>query len=168
MTKEKVLVKKSHSVAKPKTAPASSKSHLGGPAPAKVNAGRYFEAIGRRKTAIARVRVYQGKAAKRGEATINDRGIDKYFPIPRERVLAIAPFDAVSEHYSMTARVEGGGQNAQAEAVRLGVARALVLMNPEWRSRLKALGFLKRDPRMVERKKYGSRKARRPQQWRKR
>ena len=129
---------------------------------------RYFEAVGRRKTAVARVRVF-GKPLKSGaEAIVNDKPIEKYFQIPRERGKALSPFDAVSEHFKMSARVFGGGSHAQAESVRLGIARALVLMKPEWRSRLKALGFLKRDPRMVERKKYGSRKARRPQQWRKR
>lgn len=140
---------------------------------------RYFEAVGRRKTAVARVRVFgppsrkategRGKPLKNEtEAIVNDKPIEKYFRIPRERGKALSPFGAVSEHYKMSARVFGGGSHAQAESVRLGIARALVLMKPEWRSRLKALGFLKRDPRMVERKKYGSRKARRPQQWRKR
>ena len=134
----------------------------------KTKTDRYFEAVGRRKTAVARVRVFGGKSNKDADVVINNRPLEKYFSIPRERGATIAPFGAVSENYAASVKVEGGGSHAQAEAVRLGIARALVLMKPEWRSRLKALGFLKRDPRMVERKKYGLRKARRPQQWRKR
>jgi len=128
---------------------------------------RYFEAVGRRKTAIARVRVHAGKAGSHVE--VNDKKFAEYFPMEKHRNVVVAPFETLSlKEYDVTARVLGGGVGSQAEAIRLGIARALVLMNPIWRSRLKTLGFLKRDPRMVERKKPGLRKARRPQQWRKR
>ena len=147
--------------------PAVKKSHA---APVKEKAERYFEAIGRRKTAVARVRVYKGSSVsgKKADVIVNEKPVQEYFAIRREVGAVSAPFEAVSEHYKTSVKVEGGGSHSQAEAIRLGVSRALVLIKPEWRSRLKALGFLKRDPRMVERKKYGSRKARRPQQWRKR
>lgn len=146
---------------------------------AKEKIERYFEAVGRRKTAVARIRLFgsfirktkeEGGGPSKGgaEVMVNNKPIDKYFMVSRERSVVLAPFAVVGEFFKTNAKVLGGGSHAQAGAVRLGIARALVLMNPDWRSRLKALGFLKRDPRMVERKKYGSRKARRPQQWRKR
>ena len=132
---------------------------------------RYFESIGRRKTAIARVRLFTHRPAeyKEGQATVNGRSLEKYFSLPKHRHTALAPFEATSvkDHY-LTAQVRGGGLGAQAEAIRLGLARTIVSLSAENRPKLKALGFLKRDPRMVERKKFGSRKARRPQQWRKR
>jgi len=127
---------------------------------------RYFEGLGRRKTAVARVRIVKGN---RDEVIINGRELMKYFPLQKQANTAVSAFKQLSlKGYKTSVRVSGGGASAQAEAVRLGVARALVLMDAELRSRLKALGFLRRDPRMVERKKYGLRKARRPQQWRKR
>jgi len=130
---------------------------------------RYIESIGRRKTAVARVRIYSVKAGKEIEAVVNDRPIAKYFPSKKFQDVALAPFTALSlAEHRVTAKVVGGGTHAQAEAIRLGIARSLVTQNPLWRPRLKALGFLKRDPRMVERKHPGTRKARRPQQWRKR
>ena len=81
----------------------------------------------------------------------------------------MAPFKTLSiTEYDVTVKALGGGVMGQAEAIRLGISRALIIMNPVWRTPLKVLGYLKRDPRMVERKKPGLRKARRPQQWRKR
>lgn len=137
----------------------------------KSSKGKYIEAIGRRKTAVARVRVFQKKSEKEGEldVTINEKPAKKYFPMKKNQDTVKAPFKALSlKGYSAEVKVLGGGVNAQAEAIRLGFARVLVAMDPSWRSSLKTLGYLKRDPRMVERKKYGLRKARRPQQWRKR
>ena len=127
---------------------------------------RYFEAVGRRKTAVARVRIYP--TIKKNEIEINNRPLNRYFPLRKEHSIVNAPFDVLGSHLRATVVVKGGGLNAQAEAVRLAIARALTMIEPELRPRLKILGFLRRDPRMVERKKYGSRKARRPQQWRKR
>lgn len=128
---------------------------------------KYFEAVGRRKTAVARVRIF-GTSGTHG-IVVNEKHLDKYFPLKKQQSIAEAPFAALSvKPYHTTVKVHGGGLSAQAEAVRLGVARALIILDPASRPKLKALGFLRRDPRMVERKKFGSRKARRPQQWRKR
>ncbi len=132
---------------------------------------RYVEAIGRRKTAIARVRISQKKSSGDDAVVVivNGEEIRKYFPLRKHQAIAQSPFQAVSaKDYAAEVKVFGGGIHAQAEAIRLGFARALVTLNPLWRPQLKSLGYLKRDPRMVERKKYGKRKARRPQQWRKR
>ena len=131
---------------------------------------RYVEAVGRRKTAIARVRWYTAKPDHANEGIqVNGKSFAEYFPLAKQRAVASAPETTLSlSKYYVTVQVEGGGLHAQAEAVRLGTARALVSVNAIWRTKLKALGYLTRDPRMVERKKFGSRKARRPQQWRKR
>lgn len=129
---------------------------------------RYFEAVGRRKTAIARVRVFGTGGEKEG-VVVNGKPVQEYFPLKKQRMVVEAPFQTLSlTPYHTSVKVKGGGVSAQAEAVRLGISRALILLNPDWRPKLKALGFLMRDPRKVERKKFGSRKARRPQQWRKR
>lgn len=127
---------------------------------------RYFEGLGRRKTSVARVRIGEGS---RGEFTVNGRELDKYFPLKKQADTASSPFRELAvKGYRASVKVSGGGVSSQAEAIRLGLARALVLVDAGFRARLKALGYLTRDPRMVERKKYGRRKARRPQQWRKR
>jgi small subunit ribosomal protein S9 len=132
---------------------------------------KYIEAVGRRKTSVARVRLFPQKSDNEEGLSIivNDKKLEEYFNYPEDQLVVKAPFKALSlKGYGVTVKVKGGGIKAQSEAVRLGVARALVKLNPLWRPPLKTLGFLKRDPRMVERKKYGRRKARRPQQWRKR
>ena len=131
---------------------------------------RYFEAVGRRKAAVARVRLFPGAPKQTGvsDVTVNDKKLSGYF-VKKHAQIAEAPFGVLSlKGHRVTVHVKGGGKSSQAEAVRLGLSRALLLLNPIWRSRLKASGYLKRDPRVVERKKYGLRKARRPQQWRKR
>jgi small subunit ribosomal protein S9 len=127
---------------------------------------RYVEGIGRRKTAVARVRIVGGH----GKFLVNDKDVELYFPLPRLRIVAKEPLEKLklSDKYDVSAKVGGGGVKAQAEAVRLGLSRALVLKNPDFKSRLRALGFLTRDRRMVERKKYGLKKARRAPQWQKR
>ena len=127
---------------------------------------RYIEMIGRRKTAVARVRIYP--EAKNFEVNVNDKSLDGYFSLAKYRQTVQAPLVAIDKKFSFSVLVKGGGPVAQAEAVRLGLSRILLKINPEWRGRLKAMGFLRRDPRMVERKHYGLRKARRAQQWRKR
>jgi small subunit ribosomal protein S9 len=133
---------------------------------AAVKAVRYIEAVGRRKTAIARVRISAGT----GKVSVNDMDATKYFTLPRLVAAAIAPLTELKlkGDFDMTAKVSGGGIHAQAEAVRLGVARAIVSQNPEWKKRLRAMGYMTRDSRMVERKKYGKLKARRSPQWAKR
>ena len=133
---------------------------------------KYFEAVGRRKCAIARVRFYPNvlKAGKHS-ITVNGRDTDSYFPIKRLQNDLIAPLKIVKtvpEKFMVTAKVLGGGIMAQEEAIRLGLTRALMKFSPEFRKELKDLGLVKRDPRVVERKKYGLRKARRASQWKKR
>tara|TARA_B100000745_G_scaffold95152_1_gene60124 strand:- start:9126 stop:9527 length:402 start_codon:yes stop_codon:yes gene_type:complete len=129
---------------------------------------KYIEAIGRRKTATARVRLTPAGSTN---IVVNNKTLEDYFPhdgLLKSVLSVLETKDAGIEHYSISAKVVGGGTTAQAEAVRLGIARALVKENAERRTVLKPLGFLKRDPRSVERKKFGLRKARRRPQWTKR
>jgi small subunit ribosomal protein S9 len=129
---------------------------------------QYNEGIGRRKTATARVRLTPSKATK---VTVNDLPIEEYFKMESHRkdVLTIlSTKDAGIEDYEITVKVKGSGLAAQAEAVRLGIARALVKEKPARRAILKPLDLLKRDQRAVERKKFGLLKARRRPQWSKR
>ena len=127
---------------------------------------RYFEAVGRRKASVARVRLY----TKRLGITVNDRTLENYFPIVSLRRKAEAALSKmkIGDKLGATVKVFGGGSTGQAEAIRLGIARALTKFNPEFRKRLRRLGLLTRDARVVERKKYGFKKARRAPQWRKR
>ncbi|MDD4761609.1 MAG: 30S ribosomal protein S9 [Candidatus Pacebacteria bacterium] len=127
--------------------------------------GKYFAGVGRRKTSIARVRIFSGS-----DISINDRSLEKYFPLKKLQKIVSDPFKltGLSGKFAISALVRGGGPSSQAEAVRHGLSRALILKDPELRKSLKAAGFLKRDPRMVERKKFGLKKARRAPQWRKR
>ncbi|MFA5386212.1 MAG: 30S ribosomal protein S9 [Candidatus Paceibacterota bacterium] len=132
------------------------------------SAGRekYFEAVGRRKTSIARVRLY----TKQGDIVVNDKDYSKYFPTLRLQKAVISPIKelSVADKVGVTAKVQGGGINSQAGAVRLGISRALVLYNANFRKPLRKVGYLTRDARAVERKKYGLKKARRAPQWKKR
>jgi small subunit ribosomal protein S9 len=129
-------------------------------------AARYIEAIGRRKTAIARVRLSTGD----GTVVVNGMDPKKYFTLPRLVAAAIAPLTELKiiDGFNVSAHVSGGGIHAQAEAIRLGIARAIVEKNPEWKKILRVSGYLTRDSRMVERKKYGLLGARRRPQWAKR
>jgi small subunit ribosomal protein S9 len=122
--------------------------------------------LGRRKTSVARIYLSAGK----GQITVNDRDIKEYFPSEILQTIVNQPFTEVntSGAYDVTINVVGGGSTGQAEAVRLAIARALCEINPEYRPLLKKEGYLTRDPRMVERKKYGKRKARRRFQFSKR
>jgi small subunit ribosomal protein S9 len=128
----------------------------------------YKEGIGRRKTATARVRL---TPAKETSVLINDKPLAEYFTDEAQaaNVLSVLKVgDAGIEHYTITAKVSGGGLSAQSDAVRLGIARALVKEKATRRSVLKPLGFLKRDQRSVERKKFGLLKARKRPAWSKR
>ncbi len=127
---------------------------------------RYFEAVGRRKTATARVRLYN----RAGSFSINEKDYRQYFPTARLQQMALSPLEKTKliAKVEVTAKVFGGGVNGQAEAVRHGLSRALVLFDPGLKLAIKSLGFLRRDPRMVERKKFGLKKARRAPQWAKR
>ncbi len=128
---------------------------------------RYIEAVGRRKTATARVRITPNS---KQSVHINDRTVEEYFPTDTLRGTVLAPFEVegLNQQFTVTAKVVGGGIAAQSEAVRHGIARALTAFESTLRPELKKARFLKRDPRMVERKKFGLRKARRAPQWSKR
>lgn len=125
----------------------------------------YTEGIGRRKTASARVRL---TAAKTASMTVNGKTAEEYFPLPIMIKTAYASMQAVGASYAVSAKVSGGGLKAQAESIRLGIARAIIELVPEQRKDLKVRGFLKRDPRARERKKFGLKGARRAPQWSKR
>ncbi|SDK16599.1 small subunit ribosomal protein S9 [Catalinimonas alkaloidigena] len=122
--------------------------------------------IGRRKTSVARIYLQSGS----GKITVNKRSIEDYFPSEILRTIVNQPFATVEANgqYDVNVNVRGGGIAGQAEAVRLAISRALIELEGENRSPLKKEGFLTRDPRMVERKKYGRRKARRRFQFSKR
>ena len=132
-----------------------------------LKSGEYIEAVGRRKTAVARVRL---TLAGKNTFTINGKTINTYFPTTVLQNIAKDSLtkSEIDTKFSVTVVVKGGGVPAQAEAVRHGVARTLVELNPELRKTLKKLGYLKRDPRMKERKKFGLKKARKSPQWSKR
>jgi len=132
-----------------------------------VSPGSFIRTRGRRKTAIARVRlVTSGK----GVFVVNGKPMEQYFTTFEQRLLANQPLKTVGMETAMdvSAQVSGGGMHGQAESVRLGIARALVALNPAYRKTLKKLGFLTRDPRAKERKKPGLKRARRAPQWSKR
>jgi small subunit ribosomal protein S9 len=122
--------------------------------------------IGRRKTSVARIILRNGN----GKITINNKEFEKVFPqqVSREDILNAFKVTGTSGQYDVFVKVNGGGTTGQAEAVRLGISRALININPDFRPKLKIEGFLTRDPRMVERKKYGRPKARKRFQFSKR
>jgi len=124
------------------------------------------QTVGRRKASVARVRIYDGT----GSFSLNGRTLDSYFPSMAERLRVLEPLRStgMDGRFDVHAHLEGGGTTGQADALRLGIARALVVANPELRPTLKQAGLLTRDARVVERKKYGLRKARRAPQFTKR
>ena len=126
---------------------------------------KYFEGIGRRKTSTARVRIYKGK----GVSTVNERAVEDFFP----KQGAVSDLEEVFktagiEGYYYTVKVNGGGTTGQLDAVKLGIARAIVKMDETLKPALRKAGMVTRDPRMVERKKYSFKKARRKPQFSKR
>ena len=125
-----------------------------------------FVAIGRRKTSTARVYLRPGS----GRVLVNRRPLDEYFKVETRRHTVLAPFEVTetSGIYDLVVNVKGGGLTGQSEAIRLGASRALVQADEERRKSLRDAGFLTRDPRMVERKKYGRPKARKRFQFSKR
>ena len=128
---------------------------------------KYFYGTGRRKSSVARVRVYENGT---GNITINGRDIDTYFGLDTLKMVVRQPLvttDLMGK-VDVVVTVCGGGVSGQAGAIRHGISRALVLLNPEYRASLKAAGFMTRDPRMKERKKYGLKAARRAPQFSKR
>ena len=129
-------------------------------------AGIYIEAIGRRKTSVARVWYF---AKSEGGVIINGKKLNEYFPTDELRAIVESPMKkAKIEKYEITVRLSGGGIHSQAEALRHGISRALIESVSELRGELKPLGFLTRDPRMKERRKFGLKKARKAPQWSKR
>jgi small subunit ribosomal protein S9 len=127
---------------------------------------KYTQAKGGRKTATATARIFAGSKG----ITINDKDYTQYFVSPENQKKVESPFAKLqlSDEMKATIKVSGSGINAQADAVRNAIARALVKLDVEFRKTLKPLGYLTRDSRMVERKKYGLKKARRAPQWSKR
>lgn len=125
-----------------------------------------YYATGRRKESVARVRLYPGE----GKVIINKRPMDEYFPIERLRLAVKKPFiiTETADKFNVQAKVEGGGISGQADAVKLGIARALVLVSSDLRLALRKAGLLTRDPRKKERKKYGRKRARKRFQYSKR
>lgn len=128
---------------------------------------KYFEAVGRRKTAIARVRLFP---AKKNSFEINGKALETYFPVKEMQVTAEEALHngKAAEKFTVTAKIVGGGISAQSEALRHGIARALLEYDLNLRSGLKKLGYLRRDPRAKERRKFGLKKARKSPQWSKR
>ena len=127
----------------------------------------YFEAVGRRKTSSARVRLQEGNGS---EIIVNSMDFRKYFPTEELQRIVEDPFKRLKLEglFSVSIKVSGGGIHSQSEAVRHGISRALLKYDAESRKRLKRAGFLKRDPRMKERRKFGLKKARKAPQWSKR
>jgi small subunit ribosomal protein S9 len=129
-------------------------------------AEKVFTATGRRKTSVARVSLKPGK----GRIIINEKSLQDYFGRETARMIVLQPFDVTqtSGNFDIDVNVAGGGNSGQAGAIRHGITRALMQINPELRSPLKKAGFVTRDPRAVERKKYGRHKARKRPQYSKR
>ena len=122
--------------------------------------------VGRRKTAVARIVLQSGS----GKITINEKPLERFFPVDTQQNEVQLPFVATETvgQYDVIANVDGGGVSGQAGAIKLAIARALVSGNEEFRGKLRVFGLLTRDPRMVERKKYGQKKARKRFQFSKR
>lgn len=127
----------------------------------------YFGSIGKRKTSIARVKLFQDGS---GEVTVNELPLKKYFDTPLQVENALAPLAITNlkTSFDLEVRVVGGGKSSQSDAVRHAISRGLLLFNPELRVELKRAGFLRRDARIKERKKPGLKRARRAPQWQKR
>ena len=167
-TKTKKITKKKKKEKRPrKVKKAKPEEKKEKPKEPKIKPVKYYEAVGRRKTSIARVRLFtQGEK----DFLINEKPLDIYFPILELQEIAKSPLSKMNclDRFRVLVRVKGGGFHSQAEAVRHGASRALVSFNPDFKKRLKKAGFLTRDPRARERKKFGLKRARRAPQWRKR
>jgi len=169
---KKKEVKKKVKTKETKKKPAFAKASVGKEAKKKevketIKPIRYFEAVGRRKTSVARVRLFtQGEKI----LIINDKPYQEYFSIPALQQIAVASLEKMKclDHFKVSVKARGGGIHSQAEAVRHGISRALVKFNPDFRKRLRRAGYLTRDPRARERKKFGLKRARRAPQWSKR
>ena len=133
----------------------------------KINKEKYIEAVGRRKTSTARVRIFK---STKSSFTVNGQDVRDYFKTEEQRSLVQDPTikGKPGSKFTIEAKVSGGGIHSQAEAVRHGLARAIVEDDVEIRGKMKTLGYLKRDPRAKERRKFGLKKARKAPQWSKR
>jgi small subunit ribosomal protein S9 len=151
-TKKKEVKKKKEVEAKPRSVPKIE---------------HYIGAVGRRKTSIARVRIIE---AKEISFSVNEKDVKIYFPLAELREIAMSPLSVSGKEvtFSVSVKVNGGGIRGQAEAIRLGLSRALVSFSENFKKPLRTLGYLTRDSRIVERKKAGLKKARRAPQWQKR
>ena len=131
--------------------------------------GRFIEAAGRRTRSAARVRIWENKCAKKA-FIVNDRELFDYFPTEDSREMAKEALIKIKaqNRFAVSVRVHGGGFSAQADAVRHGLAKALAGLDGEWKKKVKKSEFLKPDVRIVERKKFGKKKARKSPQWSKR
>ena len=160
-TVEKVEAPKEVKAAKAPAAPAGK---------TKKENGVYFYAVGRRKTSVAQVRLYEDEKATDNDIVINGKKLKDYFPTISLQNNFLTPLKAVGMYgkFRMTVLVRGGGVTGQVEATRLGISRALVIFNAELKKSLKDLGLMTRDAREVERKKAGLKKARKAPQWAKR
>lgn len=163
---------KSKKVLAEKTKKVRPKARLAGTV-AKRAERKYSEAVGRRKRAVARVRVFTSSPSQsigEGNFLINNKPYKEYFPTLALQKIIEAPFIKLKSlnRFNGTVKVRGGGPTGQAEATRHGIARALVLFDDNFKKKLKKAGYLTRDPRKKERKKFGLKGARRAPQWRKR
>lgn len=132
----------------------------------KEKAGKYIETVGRRKTSIARVRLYPGV---KGGITVNEKALEEYFPTNElQTTVKAAIVLAGKDSMSVTAKIVGGGVHSQAEALRMGIARAIAKDAPELKATIKKNKLLTRDAREKERRKFGLKKARKSPQWSKR
>jgi len=152
-----------------KTAPAEHKPvvhKVAAPVKTVVKSQDTSRAVGRRKRASARVRIQVGT----GKITVNGKEMAQYFPYFVWQEIIISPLKAVAKDKSLdvSVKVSGGGKRGQAESIRHGIARALVIWNEDFKKSLRSIGLLTRDPRIKERKKFGLKKARRAPQWSKR
>lgn len=126
---------------------------------------KYIEAVGRRKTSVARVRI---TPSSKNLVIVNKKTLEEYFPVAQWRSDILSVFNDTENTFEVSAKIIGGGISSQAHALRHGIARALTESMPELRTKLKVKGFLKRDPRAKERRKFGLKKARKAPQWSKR
>ena len=165
--KTKTVVKKTP-VKKPVVKkPVVKKTPVKKPVVKKTKGVKEIWVVGKRKTSIARVQFF---SIGQGEIIVNKKSFKDYFPLFELQGIVSAPLKLLKKQkdFKIRINIHGGGTKGQAEAIRLGISRALVSLNPEWRQELKSAGFLKRDPRKKERKKPGLKRARRAPQWQKR
>lgn len=171
-TTEKELKPRKKAVTKKAEKPKEVAVEVAEEKQAEAKSKRYYQGIGRRKTAVAQVRLFTVKPFEEelGKITVNDKPYKEYFPrIDHQQAVEAALRKIKSlNRFEVFAKVGGGGITAQAEAIRHGIARALVDFNLDFRKKLKRSSYLRRDPRMKERRKFGLKKARRAPQWSKR